>query len=374
MKNEYIDLFCKNPDIPIYVKILANNYFQRNLTTMTSYRSNKWYVCRVRPNYIKRTNVFFIFQDIIKNEIKRLSAELTPINYEETEDDHYVPSYYDGIHTESYRPKDTYKNTRFSSRAIIEYKYDGPFIVIDVRDRDESITFKDDRARAANEDAAAATLANYKAATAAFSAAAAAATADSGMKYGCLPDLTAAAELVEVAGDEMGRMAAHIASSTGVSYNSPSYSSHSPSYSSPIQNNNKRKTLLQRLRRTSEPVVDNNQRSNSPPHSRRERQMSFTLPERSLIEQSHTRSTHNKTYYDMFDNMKKTKTEIQLTEDERRMKMARIAQAAAAAATARAIVVSGSLVSSASSTTTAPNSYNDNDSASFTSAQIADDF
>ena len=357
MKNEYIDLFCKNPDIPIYVKLLANNYFQRNLTTMASYRSNKWYICRSRPNYIKRTNVFFIFQDIIKNEIKRLSAELTPINYEEADDDdHYVPSYYDGA--ETYKPKSTYKNTRFSSRAIIEYKYDGPFIVIDVRDKDESITFKGDRKRA-NEGAAAATIANYKAATAAFSAAAVAAAAGSSNYSENIPELTAAAELVEVAGDEMGKMAAHIAASTGLTFTSPRA---------------KRKTLLNRFRRSSDEIGDNRQRSESPPlPSHRERQMSFTLPERCLIEQSQSRSTHNKTYSDILETMRKTKNEIQLSEDEKREKIARIAAAAAAAARKYSI----SSPSSGSSTATAsdinPNS-SQRESSSISSVHQADEF
>jgi hypothetical protein len=297
--------------------------------------------CAVRQNYIKRTNVFFIFQDIIKNEIKRLSAELTPINYEEDDEDNTVPSYYD----DSQHPKrNTFKKTRFSSRAIIEYKYDGPFIIIDVRDRDESITFRDNR-----KEAAAATLANYKAATAAYSAAAAAAANSSAV--GSNPhnsELTAAAELVEVAGDEMGRMAAQIAASTGLTFTSP----------------NRRKTLLQRFRKSSDAIGN----TEPAPPSRRERQMSFSLPERSLIEQSQNKA-NSKTYYDMLEKLRQKK-ELPLTEDERRQKIARIAAAAAAKVTAS----SASSESSASSTATAPLRRHDADSSSITSLQPTDDF
>jgi hypothetical protein len=128
MKNEYIELFCKNANIPFPVQRSANLYFQRNLGA-TAIRHG----CLSRPNYIKRTNVFFIFQDIIKNEIKRLSAELTPITYDyDDEYDDVVPSYYGGkgqLNRSQRQP---------GPMAIIEYKYDGPFIVIDVKDRNDS--------------------------------------------------------------------------------------------------------------------------------------------------------------------------------------------------------------------------------------------
>ena len=373
MKNEYIDLFCKNPDIPLYVKLMANNYFQRNLNTMNSYRFRGAGCFYVRPNYIKRTNVFFIFQDIIKNEIKRLSAELTPINYEETEEDeHCVPSYYDGeTGGQTYRPNNTYKKTRFSSRAIIEYKYDGPFIIIDVRDRDESITFRDDRKRVANDEAvaAAATLANYKAATAAFSAAAAAAS--SGARHGSLPDLTAAAELVDIAGDEMERMAAHIAASTGLTFESSNQNQQ------PRNNPNRRKTLFKHFRKSSDAIGDNRQRSESPPPpSRRERQMSFSLPERSLIEQSQSRPSQSRSNYNMIDALRKYKAEQLLTEDERRQKMARIAAAAAAAATASSSTAppsSGSSTASVTASDRHPNS-SQKESSSIRSVQNDEDF
>ena len=130
MKTDYIDLFCKNATIPFPVQRSANLYFQKHLAT-TPVRPSCW----SRPNYIKRTNIFFIFQDIIKNEIKRLSAELTPINctYDEsTEFDNVVPSYY---------PHNGTMPRYIGQQAIIEYKYDGPFVVIEVKDRAESAAF-----------------------------------------------------------------------------------------------------------------------------------------------------------------------------------------------------------------------------------------
>jgi hypothetical protein len=148
MKNEYIDLFCKNATIPFPVQQSANLYFQKNLAT-TPVRPSCW----SRPNYIKRTNIFFIFQDIIKNEIKRLSAELTPISCTygdeavNAELDNVVPSYY------------PHKNTiphYIGPQAIIEYKYDGPFIVIEVKDRAESATFIRHNIRQKKQAAAAA--------------------------------------------------------------------------------------------------------------------------------------------------------------------------------------------------------------------------
>jgi hypothetical protein len=145
MKNEYIDLFCRNASIPFAVQRSANRYFQRNLgaTPVT-------YGCWSRPNYIKRTNIFFIFHDIIKDEIKRLSAELTPITDYGADDDEYeniVPSYYQGGVPGG---QGTPKIPKYiGPQAIIEYKYDGPFIVIEVRDRNDSAAFMRHKTRQA---------------------------------------------------------------------------------------------------------------------------------------------------------------------------------------------------------------------------------
>ena len=169
MKNEYIDLFCKNATIPFPVQRSANLYFQKNLAT-TAVRPGCW----SRPNYVKRTNIFFIFQDIIKNEIKRLSAELTPImfNGHLGEYDNMVPSYYssgagggEGANASPHTPilpGMTRQNTAgtgaphyIGPQAVIEYKYDGPFIVIDVKDRSESAAFIRQNLRHKKSEAAA---------------------------------------------------------------------------------------------------------------------------------------------------------------------------------------------------------------------------
>ena len=121
----------------------------------------------------------------------------------------------------------------------------------------------------------------------------------------------------EAAGDlenvnsKLDQIAAQIAASTGISNNTP-----------------KRKTLLQRFRNSSEVIGNIDE---YPIMYKRERQMSFSLPERSLLEQSN-KNAHNKTYYDMLDKLRKKTDNLSLSEDERREKMVKIAAHAAAVA------------------------------------------
>jgi hypothetical protein len=219
MKNEYIDLFCRNANIPFPVQRSANAYFQRNLGSAGANRTGCW----SRPNYIKRTNVFFIFQDIIKNEIKRLSAELTPIQWtgnpggpggpggqgdQDRDYENVVPSYYRGPEREG-NPK------YIGPQAIIEYKYDGPFIVIEVIDRDDSQAFVRQKVR-------------------------------------------------RQAAQRRATLAAALA-----------------------QPHERRKsTFLQRIKKATADDTGESVAPDTPAVSRRERQMSFSLPERSILQQS----------------------------------------------------------------------------------------
>jgi hypothetical protein len=367
MKNEYIELFCKDANIPFPVKNSANNYFRRNLNrrnlTILSARNDNSCCSSCfayRVNYIKRTNVFFIFQDIIKNEIKRLSAELTPINYAtDNQFDNLVPSYYGNIN------EDTYKRNKLNPQVTIEYIYDGPFIIIDVKDRSESMSYTGKKQHNRDTDLAEeaakiarSTLDTYKANVQQLINDPSNFRQANPRGFG---DAVSSSEY-----DDMNM------NFSGVSPASPSANRAVSSFLSE-ENENKiindaiavaistsnatndhskrRKTILSRLKRSDESDPEF-------PPSRRERQMSFTLPERSLLQQSQVQTqahaqahaqaqvqARTKSYYDMVSNIQKVAFgSLGLSSDEERQKMAKIASAASKAAKAakeRAISIGG---------------------------------
>ena len=326
MKNEYIDLFCKDANIPFAVKNAANNYFRRNLSTriVKNEYSGSW--CSYRTNYIKRTNVFFIFQDIIKNEIKRLSAELTPINYSNDNNlDNIVPSYYGDINN------DTLKRNKLNPNVLIEYTYDGPFIIIDVKDRSESFTYvgKNQRMKMAGVAEKAVRIAksnldNYR----------------TNMR-------SQVNEFVLEQSSSPTRPGFLSQSESDNNYENENKIINDAialaiSTTDTTTNSRKRKTLLSRFKRS-------NESEEELPPINRERQMSFSLPERSLVQQSYNNAhnnPHNKTYYDLAS-MKIQKAAmgaISLSTDEERNKVAKLVSTAKKAAHAgqkRAISIGG---------------------------------
>jgi hypothetical protein len=128
MKDSYIGLFCKRPFVPGMVKRYANRYFMNYTQNAIEERSC---LCCARHNYIKRTNIFFVFQDIMKNEIKRLAAEIEVDNRVINENEQ---PFIDGplaAGTELGRPK-LPTSSELKQNITIQYIYDGPFISIEV--------------------------------------------------------------------------------------------------------------------------------------------------------------------------------------------------------------------------------------------------
>jgi len=134
MKSMYIGLFCKQPFISTAVKLYANRYFA---SCDTRYDENEVAEnkkgCFSRTNYIKRTNVFFVFQDIMKNEIKRLATEIEIGNLRVNRNDTRYMDDDEGLPTGSVfgaprlpESSDLYPNVQ------LDYAYEGPFIVIRV--------------------------------------------------------------------------------------------------------------------------------------------------------------------------------------------------------------------------------------------------
>lgn len=128
MKGSYIGLFCKRPFVPGIIKRYANRYFMNYIENTMEIRSH---ACCTRHNYIKRTNIFFVFQDIMKNEIKRLAGEIEVDNTVVNENE---GSFIEGplaAGTEFGRPK-LATSSELKGNIMIDYDYDGPFIVIKV--------------------------------------------------------------------------------------------------------------------------------------------------------------------------------------------------------------------------------------------------
>jgi hypothetical protein len=131
MKDSYIGLFCKRPFVPGAVKRYANRYFMKYTQSVLEERSC---ICCARHNYIKRTNIFFVFQDIMKNEIKRLSAEIEVGNTVVNENDQSLIDGAMAAGTELGRPK-LPSSSELKQNIMIRYIYDGPFISIEVIDK-----------------------------------------------------------------------------------------------------------------------------------------------------------------------------------------------------------------------------------------------
>lgn len=135
MKGSYIGLFCKRPFVPGMVRRYANQYFVNYIEDIDEVHKNR--SC-TRHNYIMRTNIFFVFQDIMKNEIKRLAAEIEVGNTVVNENEE---SYIEGPMaggTELGRPKIP-TSSELKQNFMIDYKYDGPFIVIKVMPKNPPI-------------------------------------------------------------------------------------------------------------------------------------------------------------------------------------------------------------------------------------------
>lgn len=128
MKESYIGLFCKRPFVPGMVKRYANRYFMNYTQSAIEERSC---LCCARHNYIKRTNIFFVFQDIMKNEIKRLAAEIEVGNTVVNENDDPIIDGPLAAGTELGRPK-LPTSSELKQNFMIRYIYDGPFISIEV--------------------------------------------------------------------------------------------------------------------------------------------------------------------------------------------------------------------------------------------------
>ncbi len=132
MKDSYIGLFCKRPFVPGMVKRYANRYFMNYTQNVIEERNC---LCCSRHNYIKRTNIFFVFQDIMKNEIKRLAAEIEVNNKVVNENDDSMIDGPLGAGTELGRPK-LPASSELKQNIMIRYVYDGPFISIEVIDKE----------------------------------------------------------------------------------------------------------------------------------------------------------------------------------------------------------------------------------------------
>ena len=152
MKAMYIGLFCKRPFISSVVRRYANKYFETckindNRLELEKRPTNCWncwssFNCFIKPNYIKRTNVFFVFQDIMKNEIKRLAIEIEIGNLRVNRKD---SNYFDddiADPSEMGAPRIP-DSSELLPNVRIDYEYEGPFIVICFRN--ESIPDKPKR-------------------------------------------------------------------------------------------------------------------------------------------------------------------------------------------------------------------------------------
>jgi hypothetical protein len=131
MKDSYIGLFCKRPFVPGMVKRYANRYFTNYSQNAAQERNC---LCCARHNYIKLTNIFFVFQDIMKNEIKRLAAEIEVGNAVVSETDQTMLDGPLAAGTELGRPN-LPTSSELKPNIMIRYKYEGPFISIEVIDK-----------------------------------------------------------------------------------------------------------------------------------------------------------------------------------------------------------------------------------------------
>jgi hypothetical protein len=131
MKDSYMGLFCKRPFVPSIVKRYANRYFMNYTQEVVEIKSDE---CCSRHNYIKRTNIFFVFQDIMKNEIKRLAGEIEVGNTVVNENEQSLLEGPLAAGTELGRPK-LPSSSELKQNIMIRYKYDGPFISIEVIDK-----------------------------------------------------------------------------------------------------------------------------------------------------------------------------------------------------------------------------------------------
>jgi hypothetical protein len=162
MKDSYIGLFCKRPYIPAYIKRYANNYFMRY--TQSNKDEERSYWCCTRNNYIKRTNIFFVFQDIMKNEIKRLAGEIELGNSPVTNP--YEQTLIDGplaVGSHLGAPK-LPTSADIRPNIMIRYIYDGPFISIEVVDKKalEDQAAAEARAKAIKEEEVKIKMAMFK--------------------------------------------------------------------------------------------------------------------------------------------------------------------------------------------------------------------
>jgi hypothetical protein len=131
MKDSYIGLFCKRPFVPGMIKRYANRYFLNYTHNAIEERSC---ICYARHNYIKLTNIFFVFQDIMKNEIKRLAAEIEVGNNVINENEQSMLDGPLASGTELGRPR-LPESSELKKNIMIRYVYDGPFISIEVIDK-----------------------------------------------------------------------------------------------------------------------------------------------------------------------------------------------------------------------------------------------
>jgi hypothetical protein len=139
MKASYIGLFCKRPFIPAYVKRYANRYFSKYTLVSNSDQSSKC-LCCTRTNYIKRTNIFFVFQDIMKNEIKRLAAEIEIDNMfvVNPNESAYIDGPLAAGSTELGMPR-LPLSSELRPNIRIRYTYEGPFINIEVVEKEKLV-------------------------------------------------------------------------------------------------------------------------------------------------------------------------------------------------------------------------------------------
>ena len=114
MKAMYMGLFCKRPFISSSVKRYANQYFKSYNRGI--YDDMKDCEVPSSEDYIKRTHIFCVFQDIMKNEIKRLATEIEVGNLRVNKDDQQYLA----------------DSAELLPSVQIDYAYDGPFITIRV--------------------------------------------------------------------------------------------------------------------------------------------------------------------------------------------------------------------------------------------------